>query len=397
LNSSDLIAATNEALETGKATRGLQLLREHNQRFTGDASAWHRQAVLEEQIGDWDQAGLAHYQCISIAPNNHIGYLYLGTWLKHDNQIEAAAAAFSLAQDIDPSSLQLWRSSGVSEATRQRSKLADNVSRRFLTKHHLASISTSKIHSCIKDSIWVRTHAAPVTVNDPLYAPELFLIPDLERKPVHLSSSFSWVPDLLDQFDFIKQEMHSVLKDNTAQLLRPYLPQTLAVHNSLRTLAGSHNWSALDLYKDGVLNESVANRFPRTLAALEKIPTYGLHDTPYEAFFSILKPGQTIAPHFGQSNHSLNVHLPMSVPEQCHLSVANKQYQWQEGEPLIFDDSYWHSAHNNSNQSRIVLIFSVWHPALSIDDQRLVQNCFKARQRWLDNRLQLLKLALPQS
>ena len=185
---------------------------------------------------------------------------------------------------------------------------------------------------------------------------------------------------------------YSVLAEQDSQnLLRPYLPSELIVEGDLQTLAGSTNWSALDLYKEGKLNSNISSKFTNTLEALSKIPTYGLSNTPFEAFFSVLKPGQTIAPHFGQSNHSLNVHLPMIVPKPSFLSIASDKHNWNPGQPLIFDDSYRHSAHNESTESRIVLIFSIWHPQLSIKEQGLVQESFKVRKQWLDNRQTLLR------
>jgi len=391
LKNTDLIAAANDAVSKGQLQRGLEYLRLHNLKFKEDAAAWHQLGSLEEQAGDWDKAGDAYYRCVCLASQNHIGYLYLGAWLSQNKQEEAAAAVFSLAQDVNHSSLNLWQTGGTSsKATKQRSKLGDTVLRRFLTNHHHASISSSMAASYIEDSVWVRTAESPVIRKDPLFAPELFFIPKIQQKPVFDLDNFSWTVNLKNNFETIKQECYSVLKANKNGLVRPYLPKTLRVDNSLQALAGSLNWSALDLYRDGLINKSVADQFPNTLATLDEIPTYGLDQTPYEAFFSILKPGQTIAPHFGQSNHSLNVHFPITVPKDCHLSVANKRYQWHEGLPLVFDDSYWHSAHNNSDQARIVLIFSIWHPDLNLNDQKLVARCFKDRKNWLNNRITLL-------
>ncbi len=390
MNNSDLLSASNEAIASGDNARGLLALRKFNLNNTDDAAAWHRQALLEEQIGDWNKAGHAHHQCISLAPNNVIGYLYLGAWLKGNNQLECAAAAFSLAQSIDPNSLALWRSPDISDPTRKRSRAGDELLRRFLSDQHRTSVANSPKTSPVGDSIWTRTHDKTVKFNEPLFSPELFFIPGVYRKPIYKASEFTWATGLIEQFDSIKLELASVLNENGNEVLRPYLPQELVVDGDLQGLAGSLNWSALDLYKDGILNQKIAERFPVTLSALEKIPTYGLDETPFEVFFSILKPGQTIAPHFGQSNHSLNVHLPIKVPEQCYLSVANERHQWEPGELLIFDDSYLHSAHNESKEARIVLIFSIWHPSLSAKEQGLVQNCFRVRKQWLDSRLALL-------
>lgn len=107
-------------------------------------------------------------------------------------------------------------------------------------------------------------------------------------------------------------------------------------------------------------------------------------------FFSLLKAGQHIQPHFGQSNHSLTVHLPIIVPKGGYLTVANEIRAWQKGKVIIFDDSYIHEAINPSEEDRVVMIFSIWHPDLSIEEQRSILASFQARSQWLEARSQHL-------
>jgi aspartyl/asparaginyl beta-hydroxylase (cupin superfamily) len=57
--------------------------------------------------------------------------------------------------------------------------------------------------------------------------------------------------------------------------------------------------------------------------------------------------------------------------------VGNHVRPWTPGELLIFDDTVEHAAWNNSNQLRVVLIFDVWHPLLSVAEQRLVQGALE--------------------
>ena len=76
--------------------------------------------------------------------------------------------------------------------------------------------------------------------------------------------------------------------------------------------------------------------------------------------------------------------------------IAGNEKLWREGEVLIFDDSFLHSAHNKSDQTRVVLIFSIWQPDLSADERQAVQKSFKTRQEWLAGRQsQLQKLLFP--
>ena len=129
---------------------------------------------------------------------------------------------------------------------------------------------------------------------------------------------------------------------------------------------------------------------PKTAKILAGIPLYKVDGKPFEVFFSLLKAGQHIQPHFGQSNHSLTVHLPIIVPKGGYLTVANEIRAWQKGKVIIFDDSFVHEAINPSEEDRVVMIFSIWHPDLSIEEQRSILASFQARSQWLEARSQHL-------
>ena len=99
-----------------------------------------------------------------------------------------------------------------------------------------------------------------------------------------------------------------------------------------------------------------------------------------------MKPGQHITPHYGLSNHSLTVHLPMITPPDCELVVDGEVRHWEQGRAIAFDDTFLHEAINRSDRDRIVLIFSVWHPDLSDAERKAIQRSFNTRQHWLDQR-----------
>lgn len=77
--------------------------------------------------------------------------------------------------------------------------------------------------------------------------------------------------------------------------------------------------------------------------------------------------------HHGPTNKKLRCHLPLFVPrddntgESCAwIRVGDEKVYFEEGQCIIFDDSYEHEAGNDHHtKSRIVLIFDVWHPDLS--------------------------------
>ena len=60
----------------------------------------------------------------------------------------------------------------------------------------------------------------------------------------------------------------------------------------------------------------------------------------------------------------LRCHLGLSVPPDCYLQVGDFKKTWEDGKTLVFDDTYIHSAANNSDQPRVILLldFSVGVP-----------------------------------
>lgn len=387
MENSHLLAQADQALANGQADQGLILLRQYNRSNKNDAGSWHRQAVIEEQIGDSSAAGDAHFRCIEIAPNNAIAYLYGGYWLQHKRQHTEAAALYSIADDLDASILMLWNQQNVSAPTKKRSQEANNLLRHVLSEQHRKVCCNLRNAERIGEAQWVQTSDHPVSFSVDNFAPELFFIPSLSTRPYHSSSEFVWAEQLHQKISVIKKELsHAMHQQLTKENLRPYLDKNFSNHSSLSELANSSNWLAIDLFKSGQLNTEISKLFPNTINALKAVPTYNLDDNPFEVFFSFLKPHQSIAPHFGQSNHALTVHLPLEIPEGCYLKVDDHDETWMENEVLIFDDSFLHSAHNPSNLSRVVLIFSIWHPDLSADERYAVQKSFEARQKWVSER-----------
>jgi aspartyl/asparaginyl beta-hydroxylase (cupin superfamily) len=75
-------------------------------------------------------------------------------------------------------------------------------------------------------------------------------------------------------------------------------------------------------------------------------------------------------------------HLPLVIPPDCALRVGNETRAWREGELLMFDDTIEHEAWNKSSQLRVVLIFDVWRPELSREEQALIATMLAAIDRF---------------
>lgn len=119
-------------------------------------------------------------------------------------------------------------------------------------------------------------------------------------------------------------------------------------------------------------NDPVCELCPETAAALARVPQNHIPGKAPTAFFSILRPGAHIPPHTGVTNTRAIIHLPLLVPEDCAFRVGGETRPWREGEAFAFDDTIEHEAWNRSASPRIVLIFDVWNPHLTTDEQDLL-------------------------
>lgn len=193
--------------------------------------------------------------------------------------------------------------------------------------------------------------------------PSFIYFPGLEPRPFYEREEFAWCHDLEAAMADIRAELQAVLR--APETLKPYVDIGAADAAQWTDLNRSLQWSSFHLYKAGEKVEENCKRCPATLAAVEKLPLPWMPGHAPEVFFSILKPGTRIPPHFGLGNHKVAVHLPLIVPGDCAIRVGNETRSWEEGRCLIFDDSFRHEAWNESGQLRAVLILDVWNPQLS--------------------------------
>lgn len=192
--------------------------------------------------------------------------------------------------------------------------------------------------------------------------PHFFLIPNVKTKPLFKNSEFDWIQDLKNAFHDIKHE----LEQNDAiwqQRATAYADHNTA-HREKFGQTRKH-WLRLPIgeYKQ---------HFPKTWTTLSRFP---LHqpENPQMSLFSIMKPKTKIPAHTGLMNDRLLCHLPVIVPKDCGLRVADHVIKVQECEPFVFDDCYEHEAWNNSNLERVVMIFSIAHPDLEQEEQKAIR------------------------
>lgn len=187
---------------------------------------------------------------------------------------------------------------------------------------------------------------------------------------------FPWMAELEAQTDAIRAEfLAQVERDGGA--VRPYVRLDAGTpQNKWTALDGSLEWGAVFLWEYGVRNEAICASCPQTVAALQALPRADIPGRAPSAFFSLLKARSHIPAHTGVTNSRAIIHLPLIVPPGCSFRVGGETRDWEEGRAFAFDDTIEHEAMNQSDHLRVVLIFDVWNPHLSLAEQQLLKQFY---------------------
>jgi aspartate beta-hydroxylase len=134
-------------------------------------------------------------------------------------------------------------------------------------------------------------------------------------------------------------------------------------------------WQTLGLYDKGVWDGPNVQKFPITARAIRdsNVPLV-------EAFFASMEPNSKIKMHSDFTNFVLTVHLPLIIPQNgknmCRLTIADETRQWINGQLMMFDTSLLHDAINETDETRYILMFRVWHPDLTSTECHALQLLF---------------------
>jgi aspartyl/asparaginyl beta-hydroxylase (cupin superfamily) len=161
---------------------------------------------------------------------------------------------------------------------------------------------------------------------------------------------------LTEQQAIVKQELKIVLA------ARSSIPRYHELDFLQFSISGKvdkeKDWKVLMLYAMGERPAANRSLCPRTCELLDNIP--GL----FQAFFSILDAGKSIPLHAGPYRGYLRYHLALEVPMKNppSLYIEGQQYVWQEGEAILFDDTFYHEVVNKAEEDRVILVVDVLRP-----------------------------------
>jgi beta-hydroxylase len=97
---------------------------------------------------------------------------------------------------------------------------------------------------------------------------------------------------------------------------------------------------------------------PKTVALVQSIPAINA------AMFALLPPGSKLGAHRDPFAGSLRYHLGLVTPnaDTCRIVVDGEAYAWRDGEPVMFDETFIHTAENRSDVTRIILFCDIERP-----------------------------------
>lgn len=351
--------------------------------------------TARELLGDLPGAVRAYLDAWRLNPKEARIALFAGAALEASGRHEDAAVMFSLGDDLDLAVRRAKDDPKLDAEIRRRSAIADRVMREHFTGLHAKAMSEFLRSAAASDpsiapqqlarvraAIWVQTHDRPFEYRTPLQRPDLFYVPDLPAPTTRPRAGIPWAAAVEAQTANIRAEYLEAVR--AGAVLSPYVAAATPspVWSALR---GQLDWSSLHLYK-AAQETPYTHLFPRTLEALAAADIVRIDGKPMELFFSRLKPGAHIPPHFGVANSRMTVHLPLIVPSGCSIRVGKEIHEWSEGELFVFDDSFEHEAWNRSTEDRLVLIFETHHPELQPLERQAIQYAFEVRGRWLRER-----------
>lgn len=207
--------------------------------------------------------------------------------------------------------------------------------------------------------------------------PKSYMFPGLPQVEFQPRETVAWLADLEAATAAIRAELDAILAEPA--LFAPYVEDRAnRPKNDQAGMLGNAAWSAVFLWKDGEEVPEIAERCPQTMQALTTAPLCRIPGRSPSILFSKLQAGAKIPPHNGLINPRLICHLPLVVPPGCWFRVGGDVREWKEGQAWAFDDTIEHEAANDSNQDRTILIFDVWKPEITAEEQELIRALFAA-------------------
>jgi len=171
--------------------------------------------------------------------------------------------------------------------------------------------------------------------------------------PVIPNTEFPQVSQLEEAYSDIRGELDILLEHPED------LPTFHQMSPDQARISKGNNWKTFGFYVYGQRIDDNCELCPKTAAVLDSLP--GMQT----AMFSILAPGYHIPAHRGPTRAMVRAQLALKVPadsKKVWLRVHNQILHWEEGQVMLFDDTYEHEVRNDTDETRAVLFIDFERP-----------------------------------
>jgi len=364
-----------EALRRGDARKARESFERIVATGQADASAYLGLAHACASLKDHSAALTAVNRALALEPRNLRALVMMGDCLAAAGDDRAAASHYRAAVNAAPPPNQL--PAELRQEISRAESMCERYAAQFETflRERLAARGFVEGRSSVRfsDSLDIQTGRKRIYLQEP----RQYFFPELPQIQFYARAHFPWLDKLEAATDDIRAELQEVLKEESA--FKPYVePTPRRPQTDNLGLLNNPAWSAFYLWKHGALVAQNAARCPMTVNALADVPFARVKNRSPSVLFSLLRPGAHIPPHTGEVNTRLICHLPLVVPEKCRFRVGNDIRTVVEGRAWVFDDTIEHEAWNDSDRTRVILLFEIWRPELTIEERALVSAMFEA-------------------
>src|SRR5204862_573061 len=179
----------------------------------------------------------------------------------------------------------------------------------------------------------------------------MYLFSAVPNKPVLSARALPELDKLRDNWEVIREEAVKLFDEG--HIRAALANNDWGFHSFFRS-----GWKRFYLkwYEDFL--PSAKTLCPKTVELLNSI------DSIHGAMFAVLPPGGKLGQHRDPYAGSLRYHLGLVTPnaETCSIVIDGTPYHWRDGEAVIFDETYIHSAENRSGIPRLILFCDIERP-----------------------------------
>lgn len=333
--------------------------------------AWIKLAAMHRATGHPAESHAAIERALSLRPRDFSALLMRAMYFHHAGDADRAGEGFGRALANAPAKLP-DHMAPVLNLARDSYQAWQRRHADFLREAaRAAGPITPRLDRFI-------TNAVRLTEQD-RDGPSHYCYPDLPEVAFHDDRSrFPWLSAFEANIDAIQREFETVLNAEAAKLV-PYVnyPDSVPV-DQWAALNHNRDWTAIHLTAYGETIPENARHCPVTMDLLGTVPQPAVAGIGPNSMFSLLAPNTSIPPHTGVTNTRLLCHLPMIVPEGCWFRVGDETRLWERGKAWVFDDSVEHEAVNPTDRLRVIMIFDMWHPNLTAEEQAGIAAVIKA-------------------